>query len=107
MSTTLEDWQKRAAAAGYRFQCPVCKHVATPHDFKALGADPQRAAQECIGRHMPKSESREAFGPDGQVNAPCNFAAYGLFRLGEVVIGTDGKEIGVMPPAPVQEAVTP
>lgn len=94
MTTTLKDWQRRAAAAGWRFECPCCQNVAGPADFKAIGADPQSAAQECIGRHLP--EARDAF---AKGDGPCNYAAYGLLRLGEVITMPDGSEVGVMPPA--------
>ncbi len=84
----------------WRFQCPVCQHIATPADFEALGADPQLAYQECIGRHLPKEQraSNLAEEPtrDGKT-APCDYAAYGLFRLGQTVQDDVGKEVPVFP----------
>jgi hypothetical protein len=96
----LADWQERARVAGYRFKCPICGNIATPADFKALGLDPQLAAQECIGRHVEGSD--RAF--RNTRAGPCNFAAYGLLRF-HVVVDQSGKEIGVMPVvAPAAEA---
>jgi hypothetical protein len=73
----------------WRFACPMCGNVATPGEFKARGADPERAATECIGRTfapMPKPEKRKR---------PCDWAAYGLFRTcgrGQLVRFPDGHE---------------
>jgi hypothetical protein len=97
-TTTLADWQARAEAVGYRFECPVCKHVATPADFKKLGVDPQRAAQECIGRHIPGSRKAFEDSDNADRKGPCNYAAYGLLRLGEVLLMPDGDTVSVMPP---------
>lgn len=58
----------------WRFRCPICGNVATPAEFKALGADPNLAYQECIGRQMPRSEPKP--------KKPCDYAAYGLFNSG-------------------------
>ena len=49
----------------WRFKCPICGNVATPEDFrqfKDAGANPNSAVQECIGRYLPKSKCRRAFG---------------------------------------------
>ena len=93
----LMEWREKCKAAGYRFRCPVCGNIATPQDFKAIGADPEKAAQECIGRHMP--DSRDAFGGKGV--GPCNYAAYGLLRLGEFVT-IDGEKVPVFPIAEME-----
>lgn len=70
----------------WRFICPVCKNIATPGDFKShkdKGATPSSAAQECIGRYLPK-ESRGGFSSkyaNQSVKQPCDYAAYGFFQL--------------------------
>jgi len=75
----------------WRFVCPVCGHSQTPLDFKQharLGAKPSSAYSECIGRYIPGS--RDAFREKGV--GPCNYAGYGLFRLGPIeVIDENGK----------------
>lgn len=72
--------------------CPMCGNVATPKDFESAGADPQRAAQECIGRTMkPMPEPKEG-------KTPCNWAAYGLFKTcgkGMLVVMPDGTKVEV------------
>ncbi len=99
-----ENWKN------WRFQCPVCKHIATPADFEKLGADPQLAYQECIGRHLTKGQraSDLAEVPDASGNhAPCDYAAYGLFRLGQLVLDDAGKEVPVFPFADALNTVQP
>jgi hypothetical protein len=70
--------------AAWRFTCPSCGHEAACGDFASLGADPARAAQECIGRvHL--EQGRAALGP------PCDWAAFGLLgTLGRGVQIEDG-----------------
>ena len=71
---TLEEFQREGAAKSFRMVCPMCGNVATPDDFKRVGADPQRAAQQCIGRTMnPMPEPENG-------KKPCNWASFGLFR---------------------------
>lgn len=104
---TIEEWRaenSRLFGDGqgnwrkWRFECPICGHVQTPGDFEALGVDMNLAYQECIGRHMKASATEFATvpGPNG-VKSPCNYAAYGLFRFGHVVIAADGAAIPVFP----------
>ena len=65
----LAEWQAemgRRGKADCKFRCPQCGNEASPADFKAAGADPQRAPQECIGRVDPKLGG-------------CDWAAFGLF----------------------------
>ena len=76
----------------WRFVCPICGNVQSPEDFrqyKDAGATPASAYKQCIGRY--REHARRAFGSgEKEVSAPCDFAAYGLFRLGAVrVEGVD------------------
>jgi hypothetical protein len=85
----------------WRFRCPVCGNVASVEDFcqfKAQGATPDCAYQECIGRWLPDCASNLHVKParDGS-KAPCDYCAYGLFRLGNVVTLESGKETHVFP----------
>jgi hypothetical protein len=69
----------------WRFECPVCHHVASVQDyqpFKDRGADANSATCECIGRYIPGS--RKAFEETGK--GPCDYAGYGLFRLSPVMV---------------------
>lgn len=84
---TLEEFQAAGEASGWRFCCPMCGNVATPLDFKATGASPQRAAQECIGRTMTPMPQPE------KGKKPCNWAAFGLLRIGGIMVKfADGTE---------------
>ena len=82
----------------WQFRCPVCGNVQTMEDFKQVGAEPQSAYQECIGRHLQNRASNLAGTPskDGKT-APCDFAAYGLFQFGWKVVSEGGKVVPVFP----------
>jgi hypothetical protein len=87
------EWMK------WRFGCPVCGHVQSPADFEAIGVEPQNAYQECIGRY---TKGARDFGTKPGANgqkSPCDYAAYGLFRIGDTVQGDDPakKPITVFP----------
>lgn len=65
------------------FLCPRCGHVATLGDFRALGAEPGRAAQECIGRVQGSTVG-------------CDWAAFGLLGTlagGVLVVTEEGVEV--------------
>lgn len=97
-------WLKQARALfgddtlTWRFQCPVCGHIQTPGDFKALGVEPQNAYQNCIGRHLPSRASNFASTPgqNGELS-PCDYAIFGLFQISKApkVIAESGKAIAV------------
>lgn len=111
---SVEAWKAKARELfgdnfrDWRFQCPVCKHVASPRDFKELGADPDGARRECIGRHLPKDKTRDAFGmqADGYaaVEQPCNYAGYGLIQLSPVRVKAGDVEIHCFAFAPSEAA---
>lgn len=70
----FEDW---------RFQCPVCHTVSAVKDYEQyarLGAGPNSATCECIGRYS---------GAKDMASKPCNYAGYGLFRLSPVRVLDD------------------
>jgi hypothetical protein len=88
---TVEEWRAEAirrfgSFEKTRFVCPACGHVASVEDFKKykdLGAQPDSAAQKCIGRY-------------DQAVTDCDWAAFGLFGTlngGVKVILEDGKEV--------------
>ncbi len=87
----------------WKFQCPVCGHVQTPADFRKIGADPEDSYQQCIGRKRKDCARDFARVPakDGGLH-PCDYAAYGLFQLGNFVSLDDGKLICVFPFAEVR-----
>lgn len=86
----------------WKFQCPICRHVQTPEDFRKYkdnGATPSSAYNECIGRY---EGGFSAFPIDGKNKQKpgqekCDYASYGLFRIGDTVNRTDGKPIVVFP----------
>lgn len=71
-----------------RFVCPNCGRTSSPNDFKALGAKPERATKECIGRVAPVKMANGEFEP-GEPGG-CDWAAYGLFRGPAFVAMPDG-----------------
>lgn len=107
MSTmTLSEWRSEgkrrfgASWKSWKFQCPHCKNIATPKDFARLGADETLAYQECIGRSLPKEQRASNFGATPAANgavAPCDYAAYGLFRTGHEVMTDSGTRVQVIP----------
>jgi len=76
----------------WRFQCPMCGHIQTPHDFLEAGASPHAAYVNCIGRYTGGGK----FGS----TKPCDYAGGGLFQSPWVVHGKDGKDARVLPFAP-------
>jgi len=93
----VAEWLAQAKALfgddvmAWRFECPICHHVQTPGDFKAIGVDPQASYRECIGRH--KSDRASHLG----ATQPCDYATYGLFRIGNTVITETGEPVTVFP----------
>lgn len=81
----LLDWQ---------FVCPSCGHVQTAREYQAAGAPESAIGFSCVGRWMPRAQTRDAFAspaekkrlPDG----PCDYAGGGLFRLNPVLVAQDG-----------------
>ena len=73
----------------WRFECPVCKHVAASEDFRAYkerGATPDSATQECLGRYLAKEQRATQLATEGSTKQPCDYAGYGLFRLSPIVV---------------------
>jgi hypothetical protein len=84
----------------WEFQCPCCGNIQTAEDFrkhKGAGATPDSAYTECIGRYQ--KDSFRAFGENkkGAKKYPCDYAAYGLFRIGHIIKLSNGKETVVFP----------
>ena len=67
----------------WRFECPVCKHVASVKDWRDAGAPEGGIAFSCVGRYQ-NGETRNAFEETGA--GPCNYAGGGLFRLNPVTV---------------------
>lgn len=86
----------------WKFVCPICANVAAVEDYKPYkdkGATPDSAALECIGRY----QGAGGFKPPAK--GPCNYAAYGLFRIPGVVVETpDGKKTIIFAFAPEEVA---
>lgn len=94
---SVEAWQAEAEKRfgkdymNWKFQCPMCGHIASIADFKAAGAkSPNCAYQECIGRYTGKGSPKEGD------SSGCNWAAYGLFGIpnGKGVFVMTGNEEG-------------
>lgn len=101
----VEEWRAEGVrrfgehARNWAFQCPVCKRVYTVEEYVAAGGEPGHAYQECIGRVNGKG--KKAFeDPAGSNEHGCNYAAYGLLRLGDFVDTGDGTPTSVNPFAP-------
>ena len=72
----------------WKFQCPMCGHIASIREFRDAGADnPNSAYQECIGRYTGKGS------PQKDDSSGCNWAAYGFLGIpngkGIIVISDD------------------
>jgi len=79
----------------WKFKCPICGNTQTPADFKEYkgkGAKPSSAVDQCIGRYKGGDIGRNLNG-DKQ---PCDYAAFGLFKLGDTVKDGD-KTITIFP----------
>ncbi|GFK19293.1 VVA0879 family protein [Corynebacterium glutamicum] len=84
----------------WAFQCPACKDIATPQDFKDGGGDPDKTGQMCIGRALGALEpkSNEEWKKSG--GRGCDWTAFGLFQGPEFVIMPNGREVPSFPIAP-------
>lgn len=76
----------------WKFQCPMCGHVASIREFKDAGADsPNCAYQECIGRYTGKGSPKKGD------SSGCNWAAYGFLGIPNgkgVIVVSDDDGIG-------------
>lgn len=84
----------------WAFVCPICKTVTGVEEyraFKALGATPEDAGYNCIGRFMPRALMHRAFSTTKQKKTgPCDYTAGGLFRFAPVrVLLDDGRILSV------------
>jgi hypothetical protein len=76
----------------WKFKCPACGKITSGAEFKEVGAKPNDIFQKCIGNFKGQGK------PDPENNQErCNWKAYGLFKLGDVVIADEGNEIDVFP----------
>ena len=99
---TQEEWMKEGKRLfgeeflNWKFKCPMCGNIQTPEEFRKFkdnGASPDSARQECIGRYLPKDKVTTAFGDKNKkVKSPCDYASYGLFRIGHNIKLDNGKE---------------
>ena len=81
----------------WQFICPVCGHVASVRDYRAVGAVDGEIGFSCIGRRIERS--RSAFFERG--NGPCDYTGGGLFGLNPVKIQMpNGKIIAAFKFAP-------
>lgn len=54
-SMVIAEWRaefERLGDLDCKFVCPNCGLTSSPNDFGEVGAHPERAAKECIGRHI-------------------------------------------------------
>lgn len=92
----LANWQAEMGRRGKmdcKFVCPSCGNTASPNDFKAAGADHQRAPVECIGRVKPKVMAGGEF--EAGSNGGCDWAAFGLIDICIVHIDLGDKQVPV------------
>lgn len=109
---TLAQWHAEATRRfgepeNWRFVCPACKHEASCTDFIDLEADPERAAQECIGRVLNERKAPGTRGRGVNRTQPCDWAAFGLLKLADCVKVTfeDGTEHFAFPFAEVRTEI--
>ena len=94
---TIQEWRGEGTRRfgkdymDWKFECPMCGHIASIRDFKEAGAKgPNCACQECLGRYTGKGA------PKAGDASGCNWAAYGLFGIpdGKGIIVLDEEGIG-------------
>jgi len=88
-TTTYEQWLSDAKARfgdnamDWRFECPVCHHVASVKDWRDAKAPEGAVAFSCVGAYT-NAPARKAFEEGG--TGPCNYAGGGLFKLNPVTV---------------------
>ena len=62
---TIQEWREEGTRRfgedymDWKFECPMCGHIASIRDFKEAGAKgPDCACQECLGRYTGKGPRR-------------------------------------------------
>jgi hypothetical protein len=87
---THDEWKARAVELFgedpmlWRFRCPICSNVQSPESlrkYKEKGAEPSDAYQACEGR---LAGGKTNFASEGE-GVGCDYAAFGLLRLGDFV----------------------
>ena len=85
----------------WQFKCPICGNIQCAEDFrkfKEQGATPDTVRKECIGRYLPKEKVTCAFGnKNSKIKSPCDYAVYGLFRMGHKIKLDNGDETFAFP----------
>ena len=82
----------------WRFVCPMCGHIASVEEFKAVGASsPNDAFQCCLGRFTGKGAPKEGD------SSGCNWTVNGLFKVGGASVVHNGNEILIFDYAPVSK----
>jgi len=109
---TFEEWTSEGRRRfgpdewDWQFVCPACGHVQAVSDFrqyKDLGATPDDARFNCIGRYKMKQgkKVKKAFGDGDKKNGPCDYTTGGLLNISPILVVTkDGKEHPVFDFAP-------
>lgn len=64
----------------WRFQCPVCGHVAAVAELKERGQPHTLIGRECLGRYT-KAGQYTGSGP-----GPCNYGSTGLINLAPITV---------------------
>ena len=105
-TTTYEQWISDAKARfgenamDWRFECPVCNHVASVKDWRDAKAPESAIAFSCVGRYLD-GRARSAFEEKGA--GPCTYAGFGLFNFNPVkVTGGPGGDYNMFEFAPTE-----
>jgi len=94
----------------WKFQCPLCGNIQSAEDFrqyKDKGATTCSAFRECIGRYTEEPYCAFGKNPKAKKTSPCDYAAYGLFQIGNTVKMASGKEVTVFPFAERKKSIAP
>lgn len=68
----------------WRFVCPGCKNEQSAEDFrpfKDAGATTNSAYGQCLGRFLPKAQSRSWLHDTPRPGVRCDYASFGLFNI--------------------------
>jgi len=88
----------------WRFICPGCQNEQSVEDFRPFkdhGATTNSAYGQCLGRFLPKAQTRSWANDKPRTGVRCDYAAFGLFCLCTTFVQLDGPD--GLKPIPVFE----
>ena len=101
LELTLEEWRELGEKVfgpnrnDWRYQCPICGHVAPQRAWIEAGAPAGAIGFACVGRWT--GPRRTAFGDDSGPG-PCDYTGGGLFGFNPIHVSLpDGRIVQLFP----------